>query len=69
MEDYAVGSHDFGDPSTTNIFLGSINPKVSTKSIYRNYAFQNLLSQGDFYSYCVGKIIQIILIFQVFNVK
>ena len=23
-----VHSHDFGDPSTTNIFLGSINPKV-----------------------------------------
>lgn len=28
MEDYSYGSHDYGDPSTTNIFLGSINPKV-----------------------------------------
>ena len=28
MEDYTTGSYDYGDPTTTNIFLGSINPKV-----------------------------------------
>ena len=36
MEDYAVGSHDFGDPSTTNIFLGSINPKVRSSKRKEN---------------------------------
>lgn len=29
LDDYAPGSHDVGDPSTTNLYLGNINPQVS----------------------------------------
>lgn len=29
MDDCAPGSHDVGDPSTTNLYLGNINPQVS----------------------------------------
>ena len=28
LDDYAPGSHDVGDPSTTNLYLGNINPQV-----------------------------------------
>lgn len=29
LDDCAPGSHDVGDPSTTNLYLGNINPQVS----------------------------------------
>lgn len=28
LDDCAPGSHDVGDPSTTNLYLGNINPQV-----------------------------------------
>ena len=28
-ESYSYGSHDTGDPSTTNLYIGNINPTVS----------------------------------------
>ncbi|XP_071838285.1 U2 snRNP-associated SURP motif-containing protein-like [Apostichopus japonicus] len=33
MEDYTQGSYDYGDPTTTNIFLGSINPKMNEEML------------------------------------
>lgn len=30
LDDSAPGSHDVGDPSTTNLYLGNINPQVKT---------------------------------------
>lgn len=32
LDDYAPGSHDVGDPSTTNLYLGNINPQVSLET-------------------------------------
>uniref|UniRef100_A0A4W5K9W6 Uncharacterized protein n=1 Tax=Hucho hucho TaxID=62062 RepID=A0A4W5K9W6_9TELE len=29
LDDSAPGSHDVGDPSTTNLYLGNINPQVN----------------------------------------
>lgn len=29
MEDTKLGSYDTGDPNTTNLYLGNLNPKVS----------------------------------------
>lgn len=29
LDDCAPGSHDVGDPSTTNLYLGNINPQVN----------------------------------------
>lgn len=29
LDDCAPGSHDVGDPSTTNLYLGNINPQVT----------------------------------------
>ncbi|XP_033637399.1 U2 snRNP-associated SURP motif-containing protein-like [Asterias rubens] len=37
MEDYSYGSHDYGDPSTTNIFLGSINPKMDEEMLCEEF--------------------------------
>lgn len=34
LDDSAPGSHDVGDPSTTNLYLGNINPQV--KSAFLN---------------------------------
>lgn len=31
LDDCAPGSHDVGDPSTTNLYLGNINPQVNFK--------------------------------------
>lgn len=28
-EGYSYGSHDTGDPNTTNLYIGNINPAVS----------------------------------------
>ncbi|XP_033119834.1 U2 snRNP-associated SURP motif-containing protein-like [Anneissia japonica] len=37
MEDYAYGSHDTGDPQTTNIFLGSLNPKMTEEMLCQEF--------------------------------
>lgn len=29
LDDSAPGSHDVGDPTTTNLYLGNINPQVA----------------------------------------
>lgn len=40
-----VGSYDTGDPNTTNLYLGNLNPKVNKNIILQIYLFyraQNL---------------------------
>ncbi|XP_038050336.1 U2 snRNP-associated SURP motif-containing protein-like isoform X2 [Patiria miniata] len=37
MDEYSYGSHDYGDPSTTNIFLGSINPKMDEEMLCEEF--------------------------------
>lgn len=37
MEDYTTGSYDYGDPTTTNIFLGSINPKMNEEMLCQEF--------------------------------
>ncbi|XP_072180358.1 U2 snRNP-associated SURP motif-containing protein-like [Diadema setosum] len=37
IEEYSYGSHDYGDPNTTNIFLGSINPKMNEEMLCQEF--------------------------------
>ncbi|XP_041483275.1 U2 snRNP-associated SURP motif-containing protein-like isoform X2 [Lytechinus variegatus] len=37
IEEYNYGSHDYGDPNTTNIFLGSINPKMNEEMLCKEF--------------------------------
>lgn len=37
IEEYSYGSHDYGDPNTTNIFLGSINPKMNEEMLCKEF--------------------------------
>ncbi|XP_041419321.1 U2 snRNP-associated SURP motif-containing protein isoform X2 [Xenopus laevis] len=37
LDDYAPGSHDVGDPSTTNIYLGNINPQMNEELLCQEF--------------------------------
>lgn len=37
MEDGKLGSFDNGDPNTTNLYLGNLNPKVKVSLVYIFY--------------------------------
>lgn len=30
---YVLGSHDTGDPTTTNLYLGNLSPKLTEKEL------------------------------------
>ncbi|XP_056656187.1 U2 snRNP-associated SURP motif-containing protein-like [Monodelphis domestica] len=36
-DDYAPGSHDVGDPNTTNLYLGNINPQVNEEMLCQEF--------------------------------
>lgn len=44
MEDYTTGSYDYGDPTTTNIFLGSINPKMNEEMLCQEFGLYGPLA-------------------------
>uniref|UniRef100_A0A8B9BQQ3 U2 snRNP associated SURP domain containing n=1 Tax=Anser brachyrhynchus TaxID=132585 RepID=A0A8B9BQQ3_9AVES len=37
LDDYAPGSHDVGDPSTTNLYLGNINPQMNEEMLCQEF--------------------------------
>ncbi|XP_035692816.1 U2 snRNP-associated SURP motif-containing protein-like isoform X3 [Branchiostoma floridae] len=37
LEDYQSGSHDTGDPSTTNLYIGNINPKMTEEMLCQEF--------------------------------
>ncbi|XP_037550013.1 U2 snRNP-associated SURP motif-containing protein [Nematolebias whitei] len=37
LDDSAPGSHDVGDPSTTNLYLGNINPKMNEEMLCQEF--------------------------------
>ncbi|KAM5163215.1 U2 snRNP-associated SURP motif-containing protein isoform 2-T2 [Mantella aurantiaca] len=37
LDDYAPGSHDVGDPSTTNLYLGNINPQMNEEMLCHEF--------------------------------
>lgn len=49
LDDYAPGSHDVGDPSTTNLYLGNINPQVNLEP--RSW---HVWAQINFFSIFIG---------------
>ncbi|XP_068136871.1 U2 snRNP-associated SURP motif-containing protein isoform X3 [Hyperolius riggenbachi] len=37
LDDYAPGSHDVGDPTTTNLYLGNINPQMNEEMLCHEF--------------------------------
>ncbi|XP_070538987.1 U2 snRNP-associated SURP motif-containing protein-like isoform X3 [Ptychodera flava] len=37
LDDYTSGSHDAGDPLTTNLYIGNINPKMTEEDLCREF--------------------------------
>ncbi|XP_078694249.1 U2 snRNP-associated SURP motif-containing protein-like isoform X4 [Branchiostoma floridae x Branchiostoma belcheri] len=37
LEDYQSGSHDTGDPTTTNLYIGNINPKMTEEMLCQEF--------------------------------
>ncbi|XP_075058028.1 U2 snRNP-associated SURP motif-containing protein isoform X2 [Mixophyes fleayi] len=37
LDDYAPGSHDVGDPTTTNLYLGNINPQMNEEMLCQEF--------------------------------
>uniref|UniRef100_A0A8C2VQ34 U2 snRNP-associated SURP motif-containing protein n=1 Tax=Chinchilla lanigera TaxID=34839 RepID=A0A8C2VQ34_CHILA len=37
LDDYAPGSHDVGNPSTTNLYLGNINPQMNEEILCQEF--------------------------------
>ncbi|KAG8445313.1 hypothetical protein GDO86_010195 [Hymenochirus boettgeri] len=37
LDDYVPGSHDVGDPSTTNLYLGNINPQMNEEMLCQEF--------------------------------
>ncbi|XP_077987617.1 U2 snRNP-associated SURP motif-containing protein-like [Glandiceps talaboti] len=37
LDDYGSGSHDVGDPLTTNLYIGNINPKMTEEDLCREF--------------------------------
>ncbi|KAM9317430.1 U2 snRNP-associated SURP motif-containing protein isoform 2-T2 [Gastrophryne carolinensis] len=37
LDEYAPGSHDVGDPSTTNLYLGNINPQMNEEMLCHEF--------------------------------
>ncbi|XP_006816231.2 U2 snRNP-associated SURP motif-containing protein-like [Saccoglossus kowalevskii] len=37
LDEYTTGSHDAGDPLTTNLYIGNINPKMTEEDLCREF--------------------------------
>jgi len=38
VDEFGMGSHDSGDPTTTNLYVGNISPQVTEEILYKEFA-------------------------------
>lgn len=56
LDDYAPGSHDVGDPSTTNLYLGNINPQVILEKLDECWLIIIIMEKNCFISQKKNKV-------------